>query len=234
VANELNPARSPNGKTSTVGDSLLWFETPTHSDGPWKRHIFANGDAGGGSHYMGIGDLDGDGDHDITAGAKGKPFLNGNWFAWWENTGEETWKRHTLATEETAATCAMPADLDGDGDMDVFATRGHDAGILWFENLGEKKFQLHRIDRLLSGAHCLTLNDLDGDGDMDAATTAKDDKRTVWFENDGKGNFTSHDIDDDQAAYDIRSVDMDGDGDFDLLVAGQNSQNVVWYENQLK
>tara|TARA_R110002096_G_scaffold273422_9_gene467277 strand:- start:15045 stop:17480 length:2436 start_codon:yes stop_codon:yes gene_type:complete len=226
IANEFNP-------NSPVGDSIMWYETPSDVDAEWKRHIFAKGDAGGGSHYMGIGDLDGDGDNDITAGAKGKPFLNGNWFAWWENTGEETWKKHVLAIEETAATCAMPADLDGDGDLDVFATRGHDAGILWFENQGEKKFELHRIDNLLSGAHCLTVNDLDGDGDIDAATTAKDDKRTVWFENDGKGNFTAHDIDDDQMAYDIRSVDMDGDGDFDLLVAGQNSQNVVWYENQL-
>ncbi|MEM1294823.1 MAG: VCBS repeat-containing protein, partial [Verrucomicrobiota bacterium] len=234
IANEFNPAVKPNGAPgSKVGDSIIWYETPSDIDAEWRRHIFANGDAGGGSHYMGIGDLDGDGDNDISAGAKGKPFLNGNWFAWWENTGEETWKKHILAIEETAATCAMPADLDGDGDMDVFATRGHDAGILWFENQGGKKFELHRIDNLLSGAHCLTVNDLDGDGDIDAATTAKDDKRTVWFENDGKGNFTPHDIDDDQAAYDIRSVDMDGDGDLDLLVAGQYSQNVVWYENQM-
>ena len=90
---------------------------------------------------------------------------------------------------------------------------------------------MHMLDPLLSGAHCLTVNDLDGDGDLDAATTAKDDYRTVWFENDGKGGFTSHDIDDNQAAYDIRSLDMDGDGDLDLLVGGQNSQNVVWYEN---
>ncbi len=227
IANEFNP-------DSPVGDSIMWYETPSDVDAEWKRHIFAKGDAGGGSHYMGIGDLDGDGDNDITAGAKGKPFLNGNWFAWWENTGDAPWKKHVLAIEETAATCAMPADLDGDGDLDVFATRGHDAGILWFENQGGKKFKLHRIDNLLSGAHCLTLNDLDGDGDIDAATTAKDDFRTVWFENDGKGNFTSHDIDDNQAAYDIRSVDLDGDGDLDLLVAGQASQNVVWYENQMK
>ena len=235
IANEFNP-------DSPVGDSILWFETPSDVDAEWKRHIFAKSDAGGGSHYMGIGDLDGDGDNDITAGAKGKPFLNGNWFAWWENPAGKSetrnsksdgWTKHVLAIEETAATCALPADLDGDGDLDVFCTRGHDAGILWFENLGKKRFELHRIDRLLSGAHCLTLNDLDGDGDIDAATTAKDDKRTVWFENDGKGKFTAHDIDDNQAAYDIRSVDLDGDGDLDLLVAGQASKNVVWYENRL-
>jgi hypothetical protein len=225
IANEFNP-------DSPVGNSIMWYETPSDVDAPWTRHIFAAGDAGGGSHYMGMGDLDGDGDNDISAGAKGKPFLGGNWFAWWENTGKpDKWIKHVLAEEQTAATCTVPGDFDGDGDVDIFATRGHDAGILWFENIGKGKFEMHMLDPLLSGAHCLTVNDLDGDGDLDAATTAKDDFRTVWFENDGKGNFTSHDIDDDQAAYDIRSIDMDGDGDLDLLVAGQASQNVVWYEN---
>ncbi len=227
IANEFNP-KGP------FASSLTWQEVPSSKDATWTRHVFAKGDAPGGNHYMGMGDLDGDGDQDIACGAKGKPFANGNWFAWWENTGEEVWKKHLLADHQIGATCILPADLNGDGKVDMMASRGHGTGILWFENLGDKKFELREVDPLLAGPHCLTVSDLDGDGDIDAATTAKDDSRTVWYENDGEGNFTIHDIDDNQAAYDIRSVDMDGDGDLDLLVAGQRSQNVVWYENQLK
>jgi len=226
IANEFNP-------TGEFPSSITWQEVPKEKDGEWTRHVFANGDAPGGSHYMGTGDLDGDGDMDIAAGAKGKPFENGNWFAWWENTGEETWSKHVLAEDQIGATCIIPGDLDGDGDVDMMASRGHGVGILWFENKGDKQFELHEIDPRLNGPHCLTVSDLDGDGDLDAATTAQDDFRTVWYENDGKAGFTIHDIDDDQAAYDIRSVDMDDDGDLDLLVAGQRSRNVVWYENQL-
>ena len=226
IANEFNPK-------GDFADSITWQEPPAEKDGQWTRHIFAAGDAGGGNHYMGMGDIDGDGDNDIACGAKGKPFVDGNWFAWWENTGQEKWTKHVLAKDQIGATCILPADLDGDGDTDMMASRGHGTGVLWFENQDDKKFQLHEIDPLLSGPHCLTISDLDGDGDIDAATTAKDDARTVWYENNGKGQFTIHDIDDNQAAYDIRSVDMDGDGDLDLLVAGQRSQNVVWYENQM-
>lgn len=227
ITNEFNPE-------GDFPSSIMWQEVPETADGEWTRHVFANGDAPGGNHYMGMGDLDGDGDMDIACGAKGKPFENGNWFAWWENTGEKVWTKHLLADYQIGATCILPADLDGDGDQDMMASRGHGTGVLWFENLGDKKFELHEVDPRLSGPHCLTVADLDEDGDIDAATTAKDDFRTVWYENDGKGGFTAHDLDDNQAAYDIRSVDMDGDGDLDLLVAGQRSQNVVWYENPLK
>ena len=74
IANEFNPE-------GPFANSIMWYKAPADVDAEWTRHVFAAGDAAGGSHYMGIGDLDGDGDNDISAGAKGKPFLGGNWFA---------------------------------------------------------------------------------------------------------------------------------------------------------
>ena len=224
ITNEFNPS-------GPLANSLIWLETPQAAGKPWTRHVIAAGDAGGGNHYMGLGDLDGDGDQDLACGAKGKPFQGGNWFGWWENNGSHPWKKHLLAEGRIGATCILPADLDKDGDLDLMASCGHGTGVLWFENRGGGLFPPHEIDPLLSGPHCLTVADFDRDGDLDAATVGKDDFRAVWYENDGKGSFKIHDIDDQQAAYDLRSIDMDGDRDLDLLVAGQLSRNVVWYEN---
>jgi hypothetical protein len=226
ITNEFQPE-------GDFADSLLWLETPAERDQPWARHVFAPGDAGGGNHYLGMADLDGDGDQDIACGAKGKPFRGGNWFAWWENTGDGPWAKHLLQDGRIGATCILPGDFDRDGRMDLVASCGHGTGVLWFRGEGSGTFSPRDIDPLLAGPHCLATGDLDGDGDLDAASVGKDDFRAVWYENDGKGNFTVRDIDADQAAYDLRALDFDGDGDLDLLVAGQASRNVVWYENRL-
>jgi len=213
----------PKGK---FAKSIVWFEAPKMA-----RHVFAAGDAPGLSHYHGAGDLNGDGRPDITSAAKvGK---DGEWFAWWEQpkNGKEPWTKHMLATGEDGATNPLVADVNGDGKMDVIASRGHGVGLVWFEGPG---FGKHEIDATVFGPHSLAVGDIDGDGDVDAVTCAKDSMVVAWFENDGKGNFKKHLIHEDQAAYDIRLVDLDGDGDLDVLVAGQNSKNVVWWENRLR
>ena len=212
-------------------NSIAWLK-PLAGGTKWARHVFANGDAPGLSHYHGAGDLNGDGRTDIVSAAKvGK---DGQWFAWWEQppAGREgPWTRHLLSEGEDGATNALVADVNGDGKMDVIASRGHGRGLLWFEG---PSFQKHDIDATLYGPHSLAIGDIDGDGDVDLVTCAKDSYVVAWFENDGKGAFRKHVLHENQAAYDIRLVDLDGDGDLDILVAGQESKNVVWFENRRK
>lgn len=216
-------------------NSLVWYSVPddVRKAERWNRHIFAAGDAPGLSHYLGIGDVNGDGRPDAASGAKGGPMAapgTGDWFAWWEAPRDSTriWTKHLIADNQPGATNIHPADVNGDGQTDFIASRGHGAGVVWFEG---PDWQQHDIHATLVGPHCLVVCDLDSDGDVDAATCAKDDQIAAWFENDAKGNFVTHVIGRDQAAYDIRALDMDVDGDLDLLVAGQVSKNVVWYEN---
>ena len=125
----------------------------------------------------------------------------------------------------------MPADVNGDGKLDIVASRGHGVGLIWYEN---PKWAIHEINNDLQSPHCLQIGDIDNDGDLDAATCAYLSRKAAWFENDGKGKFTTHIINANQCAYDIRLVDMDKDGDLDVLIAGQLSNNVVWYENSLR
>lgn len=216
-------------------NSAAWLKVPKNprETSQWQRNIFAKGDAPGLSHYLGFGDVNGDGRPDIAMGSKGGPQAEpgtGEWFAWWEAPKDPTatWTKHLIAQKQEGATNIQPADVNGDGKVDFVATRGHGRGVLWFE---APDWKLHEIHPTLKEPHCLQVVDMDGDGDIDAATCGYGDQLAAWFENDGKGHFKTHIVAEKQGAYDIRAVDMDRDGDLDLLIAGQLSKNVVWYEH---
>lgn len=232
------------GKTDLLGtsaqpkppfpESLAWYRVPKdpHAAQRWERHIFAKGDAPGLTHYLGVGDVNGDGTLDAATGAKGGPTATspGEWFAWWAAPADPTkvWTKHMISDAEPGATNIHPADVDGDGKMDFIASRGHGRGVIWYQ---APKWKRHDIDADIKEPHALVVTDMDGDGDVDAATCAYGDEVAAWYENDGKGSFKKHVVATNQQSYDIRAHDMDGDGDLDLLIAGRASNNVVWCEN---
>jgi hypothetical protein len=224
------PSGQPKGP---FANSVVWFEAPAapRTAARWTRHVIGLGDAPGLSHYIDIGDVDGDGRPDVATAAKWPP--DGNWFAWWKQPAlpGERWTRSWIARHQEGATNVLIRDLNGDGKPDFAASRGHGVGVVWFE---APAWTPHEIDASIGGPHSLDASDLDGDGDIDLVTCGKNTMEVRWFENDGRGRFTTHRIGSNQAAYDLRLVDMDGDGDLDVLIAGQESANVVWYENRLR
>ena len=222
---------------SKIPNSITWFSVPDspQTAGVWKPTVFAEGDAPGGNHYMGFGDVNGDKRPDIACAAKGGPQLpGGEWFAWWEQPKDPNgrWIRRTLSSSEPGASNILPVDLDADGAVDYVASRGHGRGVLWFRGPNFRKIE---IDEMLDTPHSLAVADMDLDNDLDiVACSASLNGAAVWYENDGKGTLKSHVVDRLQSSYDVRLLDMDNDGDIDILVAGHDSGNIVWYSNPLK
>lgn len=222
---------------SKIPNSITWFTVPDSplTCGVWKPVVFADGDAPGGNHYMGFGDVNGDKRPDIACGAKGGAQLaGGEWFAWWEQPREPRgrWTKRILSASEPGASNILPVDLDSDGAVDFVASRGHGRGVLWFRG---PSFQKTEIDELLDTPHSLAVADVDQDHDVDiVACSASLLGALVWYENDGKGRFQAHVVDRQQSSYDLRLLDMDNDGDSDILLAGHDSGNIVWYCNPHK
>lgn len=222
---------------SKIPNSITWLPIPPTPRvvGVWKPMIFANGDAPGGNHYMGFGDVNGDERPDIACAAKGGgKLVGGEWFAWWEQPKVRggKWRKKVLATHEPGASNILPVDLNDDGKLDFVASRGHGRGVLWFRGPAFEKIE---IDSTLDTPHSLAIADLDFDDDMDiVACSASLTGSAVWYENRGTGKFQTHIIDQEQSSYDLRVLDMDNDGDMDILVAGHDSGNIVWYANPMK
>ncbi len=177
-------------------------------------------------------DLDGDGDYDVISGS-----VQDNKTVWFENIdglgsfGNEKIINDTLLT----ATKITAADIDGDGDLDIFATYSLSQMVVWFENTdGLGNFGAQQIITTdVYGFKSVDIADIDGDGDLDVSTTTH--HRVEWFENvDGLGNFgPPNNIFTEEFTHLVKSVDMDGDGDMDALVSYNDhfDGKITWYEN---
>ncbi|MTE25422.1 T9SS type A sorting domain-containing protein [Winogradskyella ouciana] len=120
----------------------------------------------------------------------------------------------------------FPADIDGDGDMDMLSAS------TWYENLnGQGKFGVRNVFSEESG-DLVFAADFDGDNDLDVLSQSGTKVR--WFQNlDGLGTF-SDEILIDSSLGNIRSIkvgDIDNDGDIDVLVGSLTLGEALWYEN---
>jgi len=127
------------------------------------------------------------------------------------------------------------ADIDGDGDQDVFAA-AWDQGFAWHENIaGDGSIWIEHMISPDMAKFFVVASDIDGDGDADAVTGGLSPDPTIWYENvAGDGTtWTRHVIS--AAPITVRAVqvaDVDGDGDTDVLAASESSGEVLWYENR--
>jgi hypothetical protein len=190
-----------------------------------------------------VGDIDGDGDKDISRVDR-----------WLENAGGkgEKWVEHVAAFDFGKEgpwglqTRASLVDVDSDGDLDLIQAEGDvvDGRVAWFENLqgNGSKWERHLIK--LPGHkqdfHSLCVADFDNDGDLDIFTgggpLTVGEHQWFMFENvDGKGaKWQEHLIRKGLHTHESVCGDIDGDGDIDILTKPWNGDLHLCFENLLK
>lgn len=180
-------------------------------------------------------DVDGDGDMDVISASYGDAGKIG-WFENLDGTNIST-NLNIISTEIEDIGQLFVADVDNDGDMDIFGvSQLQTNNVFWFKNLnGLGIFSSIKILPSLAGrASSLYVKDIDGDEDLDVVVAYTDTNKINWFENlDGIGNFGLQNTVIDVNCHDPRSVyvdDLDNDGDNDILYSSFQD-GVYWVEN---
>ena len=183
---------------------------------------------------IGIGDINGDGFADVSAGDMND---GGAYIAWFENPGDgsDDWTRHRLGEFPGVFPDRMElVDLDGDGRLDVVVTEENDgtqpnAEVMWYEQPEDpysSDWERHVIVTQYT-TNGLDAADLDGDGDIDLTTGEhRGTKKVAIWENDGVGadgrvQWIEHPVDEGKESHlGARVWDLDGDGDMEIVSIG--------------
>jgi hypothetical protein len=236
---------------SKLGKLLLMRQT---APGKFAREVLME-DLGRVSDARAV-DLDADRDLDIAVAVFGGGDV-GEVF-WLENAVEGPiagkYRKHDLL-KLPGAVNIEPADLNGDGKMDLvtLVAQEHEM-VMAFVNRGGGEFDSGTIARAphpMYGSTSLSTADIDRDGDadilftngdaFDAQTDPKPYHGVQWLENKGDFKFQYRLVGRFYGAATAAAGDLDGDGDMDVVAGSWVSDwndprrhAVVWFENDGK
>jgi hypothetical protein len=234
--------------TWRLSNKFVWLENPgeLEKSGTWKLHVIEENIAE--PRTIRVGDFNGDGKPDLLGSAR-----VANLVVLYENPGDprmKPWLRHVIDDKSPDPGHGMPADIDGDGDLDAVMALGMDSHaeqigtreIVWYENVNSMRqsgeWMKHVIGGNFDDAFEAIAVDINGDGHLDVAATsyASPHGRAAWFQNPGDPNreWTRRELKSNwPRANQIIAADLDGDGRPDL-VAGTtgNASEVRWWRNE--
>ena len=183
----------------------------------FERHLFELS-----SNDVKLGDVDGDGDLDAVVanhprypfGPRDPRFPTRGGDTVWLNDGTGSFEQVQSIGEKDNFDVEL-ADMDGDGDIDIFVA-GNESGVSLNDGLGRFSFigLPKNVTNLLTESE---IGDVDNDGDQDVVVRDGRNDELLLLRNAGDGVlFPSVLMSEDLRSIDLR--DFDGDGDLDLFV----------------
>jgi sugar lactone lactonase YvrE len=171
------------------------------------------------------GDYDNDGDLDLYVSHHCPPRNCSNSFFRNEGGAFAKVNNTEVGLDDEDGSYGSWCDYDGDGDLDLYSTRGHIKNAL-FENNGNGIFtQITDNAIVADSVGGCSWGDYDNDGDFDLFLPGSRDGRHRLYNNLGNGEFmqvTGQELVDEYGWNTIGSSwgDSDNDGDLDLVVVG--------------
>lgn len=214
-------------------DRYIWYENRLDEESSdfVIGQVIHDGEGKGANKLIPV-DMDDDGDLDALA-ASSTP-SDETPISWYENDGAGNFSvQHIVADSTQSQWYARPADLDGDGDVDV-VTSSFVGPLVWYENLDDGSFSAARvISDAAKSSYGLDVGDIDGDGDMDVVSGSYADNEIAWYENLGNGEFSGQQVISraQSGPFSVILADLDGDGDEDVVAGSYYDDTVAWYEN---
>ena len=100
-----------------------------------------------------------------------------------------------VTDQAMGARCAVAADFDGDGRLDLVSASSNDNAVSWFRNemdsSGTLSFSMKKqITWSSLGSRIVTVADIDMDCDVDMMGVSYYDSTVRWYEKDWAGKFT--------------------------------------------
>ncbi len=217
---------------ATGNRDLIWFESNGARPLTYTSHPIANGING--ARWVDLSDLDRDGDVDMVVAS-----TKNNRLLWYENLNGNplAFKERILTQALDSPRAVLSADIDMDGDLDLYTASHGDNKIAWFENNGARPpaFTQRIVATDAFYARSVYAADVDGDGDLDLISAAQSSDQVAWYENQ-RGlppTFTKHVVTKSaDGVQHVHAADMDGDGDTDILSASEFDRKIAMYENQ--
>ena len=218
---------------------VYWYSVPKDPTQPWTEHKIIGVTDPKCHGGIAVGDIDGDGDLDVSRLDR-----------WLENAdGEgEVWIERPLANFGKVGpwgiqTRAELIDLDSDDDLDLVQIEGDvlDGRLAWFENTSGngKAWTTHLIrgEGHRQDFHSLCVADFDNDGDVDlfsgGGPLTEGQYRWFIWENRGNNEWREHIVAEGKRTHESVAADVDGDGDIDILTKPWGGNTHLFVENQL-